>query len=50
MIANVPYALVLEIAQGVVPGRTPSVVDLAEGAIGTQAGVIVAHFISLIEP
>jgi len=34
------YALVLEIVQGVVPGRTPSVADFGEGAVGTQAGVL----------
>ncbi len=39
------YALVLEIAQNVVPGRTPAVTDFAEGTIGTVAGVIVARFI-----
>jgi VanZ family protein len=39
------YALVLEIAQNAVPGRTPAFIDFAEGAIGTVAGVIVVHFI-----
>ncbi len=39
------YALVLEIAQNVIPGRTPALMDFAEGAIGTVVGVIVARFI-----
>jgi VanZ family protein len=39
------YALVLEIAQNIVPGRHPALMDLAEGTFGAVGGVFVARFI-----
>jgi VanZ family protein len=39
------YALVLEITQNIIPGRTPALTDFAEGTIGAVAGIIVVRFV-----
>jgi hypothetical protein len=44
------YALVLEIAQNIVPGRHPALMDLAEGTFGAVGGVFVARFILSLIP